>query len=164
VKVASATHELLAEFRYQAPETERLRVPQMKIAQPSRQDQLWETTCFEIFLQPESAASRYWELNFSPSGDWNAYAFSGYREGLRPELAIQTIRRDELRVDKGLVVCRFALTLPTEISGTVHAGLTAVIETQTGTKSYWALAHTAAKPDFHLSQSFIHRLQIGTNL
>jgi hypothetical protein len=28
-------------------------------------------------------------------------------------------------------------------------GLTAVIETATGEKSYWALHHPAEKPDFH---------------
>ena len=37
-------------------------------------------------------------------------------------------------------------------------GLTAVIETATGAKSYWALHHPAEKPDFHHRNGFIHEI------
>lgn len=33
-------------------------------------------------------------------------------------------------------------------------GLSAVIEAQDGSKTYWALAHLAQQPDFHLRASF----------
>lgn len=49
---------------------------------PSRADDLWRTTCFELFLR-RPGAEGYLELNFSPSGRWAAYAFDGYREGRR---------------------------------------------------------------------------------
>jgi len=49
---------------------------------PARVDDLWRQTCFEIFLG-ESDGGAYWELNFSPSGEWAAYAFDGYRDGMR---------------------------------------------------------------------------------
>lgn len=49
---------------------------------PARADGLWRRTCFELFLgEPDSAAYR--EYNFSPSGEWAAYAFDGYRDGMR---------------------------------------------------------------------------------
>ena len=51
-------------------------------AVPERADDLWRHTCFELFLrEPEGEAYR--EFNFSPSGQWAAYAFDGYRTGRR---------------------------------------------------------------------------------
>ena len=45
---------------------------------PAAVDGLWEHTCFEVFVAVEGKAS-YHEFNFSPSGQWAAYAFSDYR-------------------------------------------------------------------------------------
>ncbi len=46
-----------------------------------RVDELWKSTCFELFLKPLDSSS-YLELNFSPSSQWAAYEFAGYREGI----------------------------------------------------------------------------------
>ncbi len=43
--------------------------------EPSRADELWQTTCFEAFLR-EAGADAYREWNFAPSGHWAAYDFS----------------------------------------------------------------------------------------
>jgi hypothetical protein len=52
-------------------------------AAPVRTDDLWQHTCFELFLfDPESGTYR--EFNFAPSGQWAAYSFDGYRSGRRP--------------------------------------------------------------------------------
>ena len=54
----------------------RLRVPEQLAAECT--DFLWEHTCFEAFISiPGDLAYR--EYNFSPSGQWAAYAFSDYR-------------------------------------------------------------------------------------
>ncbi len=48
-------------------------------------------------------------------------------------------------------------TLPASLLPSAHTlriGLSVVIEASDGSKSYWALAHGAAQPDFHLRQSF----------
>ena len=42
---------------------------------------LWKTTCFEAFVRP-ARADAYREWNFAPSGQWAAYDFDGYREGM----------------------------------------------------------------------------------
>jgi hypothetical protein len=50
--------------------------------QATRVDGLWRTSCCELFLaQPDTPA--YLEFNFSPTGDWAAYAFESPREGRR---------------------------------------------------------------------------------
>jgi hypothetical protein len=67
------------DFIVAAPPTA-LRLPEA--AQPQRADGLWEHTCFELFLL-DPASGAYLEFNFSPSGQWAAYRFDGYRAGRR---------------------------------------------------------------------------------
>src|SRR5688500_4208404 len=47
---------------------------------PGRANDLWKTTCFELFARTKGSET-YIELNFSPSFQWAAYAFSGHRTG-----------------------------------------------------------------------------------
>lgn len=49
--------------------------------EPGPTDELWRTTCFEAFVRP-AGENAYREWNFAPSGDWAAYDFTGYREGM----------------------------------------------------------------------------------
>lgn len=108
---------------------------------------LWRHTCCEIFVRAEGEGYR--EFNFSPSGDWAAYAFRAYRDGGPLE---------DPSLDPGIVVRRAEDRL--ELEATVPAGggraigLSAVIEEAGGRLSYWALRHPAAQPDFHHPQAF----------
>lgn len=112
---------------------------------PGAADGLWRHTCFEAFIADETPA--YQEFNFSPSGQWAAYAFSRYRErevwtiGREPEIDIAQTSRQLL-----LTARLSAADLP---SGRLHLGMTAVVETRDGALSYWALRHPGARPDFH---------------
>lgn len=125
-----------------------------------RADDLWRTTCFEVFLQRDRDAG-YFELNFSPSFAWAAYAFDGYREGMR-ELPVTTPPDIALtlpgRIDASVPEQYFSLWAEFEISPPLRTarrlGLSAVIEETDGTKSYWALAHPPGKPDFHHPDCF----------
>ena len=49
----------------------------------TRQDELWRTTCMELFIGV-AGAHDYFELNLSPSFAWNCYHFNSYREGMSP--------------------------------------------------------------------------------
>ena len=57
-----------------------VRVPAAQHA-AARADGLWKRTCFEAFIV-DPAMPGYHELNFSPSRQWAAYRFSGYRQGM----------------------------------------------------------------------------------
>lgn len=46
----------------------------------ARAEGLWQTTCFELFLK-RPGEDGYLEFNFSPSGQWAAWTFEGYRRG-----------------------------------------------------------------------------------
>jgi hypothetical protein len=127
---------------------------------PGPADGLWQHTCCEAFVMEEGDGYR--EFNFSPSGQWAAYRFTGYRErdttftpGAEPRLSLAPLADGfELRA-----------ALPTALlppSNALQIGLTAVIEAADGSKSYWALAHCASQPDFHLRQSFALTLNRNT--
>lgn len=123
---------------------------------PRRRDRLWEHTCFEIFLNPEKQEP-YWEVNFSSSGDWAVYQFTGCRTAMAVEERIQNITVslvDESAQSKEWLA---TLSLPDVIKTDQHltCGLSCVIEAHDRQKTYWALSHPGAKPDFHNQESFI---------
>lgn len=118
---------------------------------PERADDLWKTTCFELFVRP-SGSDGYFELNFSPSFQWAAYEFTGYRQG----------RRAMEILDPGIWLSQpegwFFLAvegLPDFPAAALKIGLSAVIEEKDGTKSYWALMHPPGEPDFHHPDCFL---------
>ncbi|MEZ5939232.1 MAG: DOMON-like domain-containing protein [Hyphomonadaceae bacterium] len=117
---------------------------------PGRADELWTTTCFEAFITVPGAQA-YVEINLSPSLNWAAYRFDGYRAGMAPlEIAAPPI----LAPKEGETIflgAEIALGEVADLSpdGAWRLGLSAVIEETSGRKSYWALAHAAGKPDFH---------------
>jgi hypothetical protein len=112
---------------------------------PRRAEDLWQTTCFEAFLRVPGADS-YREWNFAPSGEWAAYDFTTHREG-RTDAEVAA---PYLRMEDNFTWWAFGATISVEAKGHWEFGLSAILEEQDGTKSYWALAHPAGdKPDFH---------------
>ena len=122
-----------------------------------RRDELWRHTCFEAFLAPGEAED-YFEFNMSPSGEWAAYRFDGYRAGMaRAHVQPPLIEADQFRAGPSRLV---KAILPLGQLGALAAhepwrvGLSAVIEERNGRLSYWALAHPPGKPDFHHRDCF----------
>jgi hypothetical protein len=124
-------------------------------------DDLWRHTCFEAFIGTSQSVKSvaYREFNFSPSGQWAAYAFTDYRQrdlswqpSHAPHIATQPTA-DGLVLEAQIP----ATLLPSDISN-LHIGLSAVIEAADGALSYWALTHSGERPDFHQRAAFILRL------
>ena len=110
-----------------------------------RADELWRTTCFELFL--DYGGGRYREYNFSPSGRWAAYAFASYR---RQEGHVELPDAPAIEADKGETILSATIRLPLRtLDGARAAGLSAVMEESGGQLSYWAVQHGGEKPDFH---------------
>jgi hypothetical protein len=124
--------------------------------QPRRADELWRHTCLEAFLTVPGIPG-YLEFNFSPSGEWAVYRFTGYREGMAPgELERPpsiSVHREAGRLELNAAV-HLAGLVDIPAGAAVHLGLTAVVEARDGAVAYWALAHPPGKPDFHAPQSF----------
>lgn len=143
----------------------RIRIPP-PVANAGRMDKLWAHTCFEAFVGLVRSP-QYLELNFSPSGQWAAYGFQSYREGMM--LALDAAPRLTLHGDGE----RLELQAEVGLSGALDFGgsralqlriaLSAVVEDQEGRLSYWALRHPAGRPDFHHPDSFSLALEFSGN-
>ena len=137
-------------------------------AAPTRTDELWRHTCFEVFarIPPPPAgggqgagpgpSQPYFEFNFSPSTQWAAYSFTSHRKGWAPlEIAsppnIQSWTNDTMFE---LAVALDLSALPNHPDAALTLGLSVVIEETNGTMSYWALTHPKGKADFHHSDCF----------
>lgn len=126
-------------------------VPSPKPA--TRCDGLWQTTCFEAFIQ--SSGSGYTELNLAPSGDWAAYCFDDYRAGMAsPEEAQPPALTLDRAADWLELEAEWWLGWMPGADLPWRIGISVVVEQRGGAKSYWALAHEGAKPDFHDPRSF----------
>lgn len=117
---------------------------------------LWRHTCCEVFIRSRTGTS-YHEFNFSPSGEWTAYAFTRYREGgplddesLNPQVAAESTNE---RLDLYALVDLARLS-PSYVRGPLALGLAVVVEDANGAISYWALRHAPGQPDFHHAESF----------
>lgn len=123
---------------------------------PTRADELWRRTCFEAFISPGQGGG-YCEFNFSPSGQWAAYAFEAFRRGMRNAELMQPPR-----IETETVAGSFRLTAGVDLAALPRLadapawrlGLSAILEHSQGGKSYWALIHPPGKPDFHHPDSF----------
>lgn len=126
-----------------------VRLPRSAI--PIRRDGLWRHTCFEAFVRSDRGDG-YSEFNLSPSHDWAAYRFVSYRDGM----SALDVEPPVIRARR--VAHRFELSAVVEIESSDEAlalNLSAVIEEQNGTKSYWALRHPpSGPPDFHHPDCF----------
>jgi hypothetical protein len=123
---------------------------------PCAVDGLWQHTCFEAFIAV-NGEERYYEFNFSPTSAWAAYAFSSYRCRSAwtietPPFIIFTQTDESLLMDVLIDTDDLPLKLEEQ---SFQLGLAAVIETNEGELSYWALQHSDSAPDFHQRQHFI---------
>jgi hypothetical protein len=142
---ARAPQGLLAlRYRIEA-DLERLRIPPP--CPPAPGERLWQHLCCEVFVA-SAVAGLYREFNFSPSGEWSAYAFQGYREGgplavPDPKIAVRTDGQ------------ALELSASVEVEAAkLRVALCVVIEERDGALSYWALRHPAPRPDFHHPDGF----------
>ncbi len=162
VRVATVGSDTLS-FRFElAGELQRLRIPAPVPVPGGRADELWRHTCFEAFVRL-GEASGYLELNFSPSGQWQAYAFESYRDGMRPcaleppRIALHAEAGRERAPHPETVALAALVRLPPEYlspAQPLRLALSTVVEDEAGVLSYWALRHPAGRPDFHHPDAF----------
>lgn len=113
-------------------------------AAPERMDNLWQTTCFEIFWQPLGGTA-YREFNLSPSGRWAAYDFDSFREGMR-DAPVEAIAIACSHDDAGLVL---TASIAADLPVPAQVALNAIVDHPDGGIQFWALAFPPGKPEFH---------------
>jgi hypothetical protein len=128
------------------------------VESPARKDGLWEGTCFEFFIAKRDSEA-YREFNISPSGDWNVYCFTSYRQGMREEPAFSSFpcsiggRPGSLRLSLELDLRKVGAA-----ETDLDIGVSAVVSSLDGIKTYWALAHPGSRPDFHRRDCFVLKI------
>ncbi len=121
---------------------------------PARMDQLWQHTCFECFwASATTPQAPYTEINCSPNGNWNAYSFTSYREGISPDPNIE-VHLKNWESESNRAHFQIQISSAKNLSMTT-VGLTAVIELLSGEKTYWSLSHPGPQPDFHNKEGWI---------
>jgi hypothetical protein len=137
----------------------RVRVPP-RACVPRLVSDLWQHTCFEAFIGVDGTPA-YHELNLAPSGDWGAFVFERYRDGmpltdetLAPPVHVR-VSSARLELETRIALDRLS---PSHGRAPLRLGLAAVIEHGDGTLSYWALRHPPGQPDFHHADAFAVRL------
>lgn len=143
--------DLFLSFKVTA-NTEHLILPDIVNPQ-SRQNELWNSTCFEFFLK-DSGSTEYFEFNLSPSGSWNFYHLDSYRQGLKEDSRIPQPRFEREQDKKSLRVSSVIHFGKLPPMTNPQMGISAVLAETSGNKSYWALKHPDQKPNFHHLESF----------
>jgi len=121
---------------------------------PTRQYDLWEHTCCELFLRLKNT-TKYWEFNLSPALHWNVFKFTDYRHNIAEETAIKSLPFDIFQTSELLEI-----DLDLDLSPIINqeqdldVAITAVVENQERELSYWALTHPTIEADFHHQASF----------
>ena len=124
----------------------KLHIPQA--AGSGRADDLWQTTCFEVFWH-EVGAPGYREFNLSPSGQWAAYDFSDYRQKAGDAQVDNIAMSTSHSAANGTGEVQLHAQVASPLDYPAMIGLTAVIELNDGTMQHWALEFADGKPDFH---------------
>ncbi len=121
---------------------------------PARRNELWENTCFEFFLGVKDSP-QYWEFNLSPSGDWNIYRFTNYRQGMEEETTFTSLpflieqSKDALNLSLELEVGRIV-----NRDKVIEIAIATVTKFKNNQITYWALTHPQKEADFHHRDSF----------
>jgi hypothetical protein len=146
--------QTLLRFRYEVVgDLSHVRIPPP--APSFRTARLWEATCFEAFLRADGE-NGYLELNFSPSGQWAAYAFTHYRQGMANA---PLPAAPEIRVSRGADRLEVEVAVSPSLGpGPYALNVAAILENRSGEKSFWAASHAGDKPDFHHPSCFIQQL------
>jgi hypothetical protein len=140
---------------------DRMRVPAPRA--PGIAGRLWQHTCCELFIGCKGMQA-YHEFNFSPSGEWAAYAFGSYR-ALRNDESTSaapaphvTVRAMPGKLELDALIRLGGLpALPA--GSALSLGISAVTENDQGALAYWALRHPPGKPDFHHAAAFALELE-----
>jgi len=135
--------------------------------QLGRKHDLWLSTCFECFLSFDEQ-SNYFELNFSPSGDWQTYAFSSYRQ--ERQVATHLILSKsviEYKANQTCVSLNLEYAEPNFVTNEVfkkrlHIGISVILKDLSGQYHYFALKHNSdTNADFHDPKTHLLNINSG---
>lgn len=116
-------------------------------------ENLWTTTCFEIFLKNVEMPD-YYEFNFNSKGEWNVFYFSDYRKRVESSKnSIEVKMQTQIIAGRPLLVYSFDISNLANLKFPSHINLSAVTKSKAGI-TYWSQKHNSQKADFHDPKNF----------
>lgn len=113
-----------------------------------RADRLWLDTCFELFIANRDK-KEYWEINTSPSTEWNSYYFTGYKENMRESTIFSTpkIITDS---DESQYKLSFETTIKKGfLEKKLHINICVILLDRDGERNFYSINRRNNTPDFH---------------
>lgn len=116
-----------------------------------RVNELWKSTCFELFLA-NSKTEAYYELNFSSSLAWNFYCLSGYRNELEE---VQNVSTSKIEVFKSADEFKIVLEIKIDkLNEFDICNIACVLLNKKNERIFYSVYHHLDKADFHNRQNF----------
>ncbi len=119
-----------------------------KESQQKRANELWKDTCFELFIA-NASSKEYYEINISPSTEWNAYHFKSYKEEMKESDALfpPFIQTQHL-----LNRCIFSFQMSFQesiLEKELELNLALILLDNQGIRHFYAINRRKEFPDFH---------------
>lgn len=135
------------------------------------QHELWQHTCFELFIREALNRSNasldqqtYFEFNFAADGRWACYLFSGYRK--RSADLIWQAPLVQANAEAAKLIVLIEIPRLYLFRSALEVGLHCILEERAanGTResSFWSLCHPRPEQaDFHHPESFCLPVNLG---
>ena len=119
-----------------------------KQTKQQRVDNLWLDTCFELFIA-NRGKEEYWEINISPSTEWNSYHFTKYKEGMRESNLFSTPQ-----IETSGSETRYRLSFETTIQKGIlikelEINISIILLDRDGKRNFYSINRRDDYPDFH---------------
>ena len=114
----------------------------------SRKNELWKRTCFELFIAKQNDF-HYYELNMSPSTEWNFYSFLDYKQEMIEEKSISEPSIQISQTPKGYLFS-FNFELYTNVlEDNFMFNLAVILLDTKGVRHFYSIHRRREKVDFH---------------
>lgn len=119
-----------------------------------RANELWRTTCFELFLANRENED-YYELNFSSSLAWNFYHLSAYRAEVQ-EVELLFEPQIEIHIKENVFQVSFEVEVEACFLEQFNLyNVASILLTKENKRTFWSEKHLTAVPDFHHRDNFL---------
>ena len=124
-----------------------------KITKQERAHELWLDSTFELFIA-KNKGTEYWEINLSPSTQWNCYHFTNYKENMNESNLISTPSIISYN-DKNRYSLSFTSFIQNGLlSQELLINLCVILLDKNGIRNFYSIKRREGTPDFHDREYF----------
>ena len=113
-----------------------------------RADELWLDSCFELFIS-HPHKNEYWEINISPSTEWNIYHFTSYKEDMRVSNIISTPTIKSYRYEHEYKLSFETIIQKENFDKLLLINLCVILLDKKGVRNFYSMDRREGSPNFH---------------